>query len=396
MTRRLVELLLGGFDARQREVPGRGQTDPYAILVAEIMAQQTRIDTVAPYHRRFCARFPDIRALAAAELDDVLKLWEGLGYYARARNLHATARQIVKAHAGRIPDQVEVLRTLPGIGPYTAGAVASIAFGHPEPAVDGNARRVLSRLFDIAKPTASRLDAAARELLASAPEGAGAVNQAIMDLGHLVCIPRQPDCDRCPVADACRARRRGTVADRPARKASTPKPDRRSAAALVWRNGSLLVLQRPAGGLLGGLWDLPSVDGIGPDHKAPTARALERSLEQTLGVSIRVGEEARELQHVFSHFRLRLRIYSAKWKSGDPMCAGKWQWASADKLGQLAFPIYLRRLLTELPAPEGVRDPLLADTKDTRGSKARPPHGATPGAPSRRPLESIPASGPRH
>ena len=239
--------LLEWFDARRRDgVAWRGERDPYALLVAEVMAQQTRVETAAPYHRRFMDRFPDVRTLAEAEEDEVLGLWEGLGYYARARNLRRAARRVVSDYGGRIPRAVSELRTLPGVGPYTAGAVASVAFGLPEPAVDGNARRVLSRLGDLETASPSELDRAARTLLGEASDRPGDVNQALMDLGSAVCTPRRPRCEACPVSKGCLARRRGTVGQRPPLKRRARSPERVEAAAVVRRGRRVLVLRRPS------------------------------------------------------------------------------------------------------------------------------------------------------
>ena len=224
--------LLDWYRPRRRSVPGRNESDPYRIWVAEVMAQQTRISTVIPYYEAFVDRFPDVETLAASSLDEVLKAWEGLGYYGRARNLHRAAREVQARYGGRLPEEVGTLRSLPGIGAYTAGAIASIAFGRPEPAVDGNVRRVLARLFDLEQPSPRRLDELSRELIGKAGGRAGSLNQALMDLGSSVCTPRSPDCDVCPVEVDCLAFRRGTVALRPSRHKRAPLPHRDIAAAI--------------------------------------------------------------------------------------------------------------------------------------------------------------------
>ncbi len=346
--------LLAWFDARQRDdVAWRGERDPYAILVAEVMAQQTRVETAAPYHRRFMDRFPDVWTLAEAEEDDVLGLWEGLGYYARARNLRRAARRVVSEYGGRIPRAVSALRTLPGVGPYTAGAVASVAFGLPEPAVDGNARRVLSRLGDLETASPSELDRAARALIAAVPERPGDVNQALMDLGSAVCTPRGPTCGACPLSSRCLALRRGTIGERPPRKRRARSPERAEAAAIVRRDGRVLVLRRPSDGLLGGLWDFPSVALPAPTP-TPPAPALTRVLREGFGLDCRVGEEIRVLRHTFSHFRLRLTVHRARWRSGEVTSARQYRWVGRGEFGDLAFPAYLRRLIDEDVSPSSV------------------------------------------
>ena len=351
----MAAALLEWFDARQRDdIAWRGERDPYAILVAEVMAQQTRVATAAPYHRRFMHRFPDVRTLAAAEEDEVLGLWEGLGYYARARNLRRAARRVVAEFGGRIPRTVAELRTLPGVGPYTAGAVASVAFGLPEPAVDGNARRVLSRLGDLETASPSELDRAARTLLREASERPGDLNQALMDLGSAVCTPRRPGCGACPLSTRCLALRRGTIGQRPPRKRRARSPERVEAAAVVRRGGRVLVLRRPSEGLLGGLWDFPSVGLPSPTPPTSPAAALTSALREDFGLDCRVAGEIRVLRHTFSHFRLRLAVHWARWRSGEVSTRRQHRWVGPGEFGDLAFPAYLRRLIDEDVSPTDV------------------------------------------
>ncbi|MDX1395505.1 MAG: A/G-specific adenine glycosylase [Gemmatimonadota bacterium] len=339
-----AEGLLRWFDTRERDVPWRDERDPYRIWVAEVMAQQTRMETVGPYYRRFIERFPTPAALASASLDEVLKLWEGLGYYARARHLHSAAGEIVERHGGRLPESVEELRALSGIGPYTAGAVASIAFGIAEPAVDGNARRVLSRLFDLDDPAAAALADAARSLLAGAPSRPAAINQAIMDLGGAVCTPRDPLCPRCPIVASCLARARRTVALRPARKPRKPTPVRRAASAILWRGDEFLLVRRPPTGLLGGLWDLPGTEPVeAPDP--PDGRVLGEALSRRFGVQAQAGPAVATVRHAFSHFRLVLDVLLFEWEGGEPSWEHGSKWASPDLATELALPTYLRTVL---------------------------------------------------
>ena len=349
-------LLLDWFDARRRDdIAWRGERDPYAILVAEVMAQQTRAETAGPYHRRFMDRFPDVRSLAEAEEDEVLGLWEGLGYYARARNLRRAARRVVSEYGGRIPRAVSELRTLPGVGPYTAGAVASIAFGLPEPAVDGNARRVLSRLGDLETGSPSELDRAARTLLGAASRRPGDVNQALMDLGSAVCTPRNPSCEACPLSNRCLALRRGTVGQRPRTKTRASSPERVEAAAVVRRGAQVLVLRRPSDGLLGGLWDFPSVALSPPTPPAAAVAALTSTLRARFGIDCLVDGEIRVLRHTFSHFRLRLAVHGARWRSGHVAGERPHRWVGPGEFGDLAFPAYLRRLIDEVVSPRKAR-----------------------------------------
>ena len=251
--------LLDFYDVHGRDLPWRSSSDPYAILVSEIMAQQTRVETVIPYYRRWLDRFPTVEALALAPEDDVLKAWEGLGYYSRARNLHRAARVLRESHDGKLPDTASALRDLPGIGPYTAGAVASIAFSRAEPAVDGNVRRVYARLFDEPAPSPKQVTRWAADVVD--PRRPGDFNQSLMELGATVCTPRGPSCEVCPVATWCRARTAGTVELRPLpRQRAAVRREVRDVAVLV-RDAltpEVLMWRRPAKGLLAGLWEFPS------------------------------------------------------------------------------------------------------------------------------------------
>lgn len=248
--------LLEHFDREKRDLPWRGETDPYRVWVSEVMLQQTRVETVVPYYREWLERFPDVAALARADRSEVLRAWEGLGYYSRARNLHDAAGIVADRLGGAVPDTAEELRELPGVGEYTAGAVASIAFDRREPAVDGNARRVLSRLFDVERPTPARLRRIAADLVPDSRPGD--FNQAVMELGATVCSPASPVCATCPVEPVCLARDRGTVEER-------PRPRRRGAvpayeigvAVVVSADRRTLLVRRPEDGMLGGLWEFP-------------------------------------------------------------------------------------------------------------------------------------------
>lgn len=346
---RAAGLLLEWFRTRDRAVPGRNESDPYRIWIAEVMAQQTRISTVIPYYESFLELFPDVATLASASLDDVLKAWEGLGYYGRARNLHRAAGEVRARYGGRLPEDAAGLRTLPGIGAYTAGAIASIAFGGPEPAVDGNVRRVLSRLYDLAKPTAGRLEAIGRDLIAEAGGEAGLLNQALMDLGSSVCTPRAPACEACPVASECLALENGTVDLRPARRQRPPLPHRDVAAALVWRNRELLIARRPEDGLLGGLWEFPG--GKVESDETP-AEAARREVREELGVEVEILGSLEEIRHAYSHFRITLHLFHARWLEGDPVTPGSVvgspRWVLPDELPRYAFPAANQAVIRQL------------------------------------------------
>lgn len=285
---RVRAALLDHYDRHRRDLPWRRSRDPYAILVSEVMLQQTRVDTVSGYYERWMRRFPDVDALAGADEQDVLKAWEGLGYYRRARNLHAAARVVREQWGGDVPAGVDRLRSLPGVGEYTAGAVASIAFGHVAPAVDGNVRRVLSRWYDVAAPTASWLRDTAATLVD--PDRPGDWNQALMELGATVCTPRTPRCEVCPVSGACEALAAGTIADRPGPTARRrPRNAFLVLAVLRAPEGSVLVERRPDTGLLAGLWAFPEreLETVGGAH--PTPEQMREALVELYGASLADG-----------------------------------------------------------------------------------------------------------
>lgn len=344
--------LLGWFDGRSRDVPWRGSPDPYRIWVGEVMAQQTRIDTVREYFAPFLERFPSVEALADAELDDVLKAWEGMGYYARARRLHRAARVVTEELDGRLPDTAEGLRELPGVGPYTAGAVASMAFGRARPAVDGNTRRVLSRLFDLSDPDRRTLEERASDLLAASSRRPGALNQALMDLGGEICTPRDPACSECPLESACLARSRGTVEQRPAPRSRGPLPHHDIGVGVVWKGERVLVARRPPEGLLGGLWEFPG--GKLEEDESPE-EAIRRELREEMDVEVGVGARIERVEHAYSHFRITLHAHHARLLSGSPRAreATAWAWARPDELDDYAFPAANRRVIEALRAGPG-------------------------------------------
>ncbi len=282
------------FGRAARDLPWRRTRDPYRIWLSEVMLQQTRVDTVIPYYERFLARFPDARALAEAPLDDVLALWSGLGYYSRARSLHQAAKQLVDEHAGVFPSSAEALRALRGVGPYTAGAIASIAFDAREPLVDGNVGRVLSRAYGVsldARGTEAQKvfwETATRLVNAEADVPPSVLNQALMELGALVCSPTKPGCGVCPLAKLCVAHRDGLTEVLPVMSArAKPKPVA-MVAAVAWRGGRVLLAQRSAQGLFGGMWEPPLVEAA----SVAEARIALRGLRARRGGAAARGEGA--------------------------------------------------------------------------------------------------------
>jgi A/G-specific adenine glycosylase len=263
-------------------------------------------------------RFPDIPTLARASQDEVLSAWEGLGYYSRARSLHKTARLLVDANAGELPESVDALRKLPGIGPYTAAAIASIAFGLDVPALDGNIRRVLARVFNVDVPARSPegesilLQHAAENL---PPGQAGDYNQALMDLGAAICTPRNPRCSHCPVAALCQARILGIQEQRPVLERKPETPHYIVTAAVIHRDFRVLIAQRPAAGLLGGLWEFP---GGKQQEGEDLPECLKREISEELGVVVDVGEQVGVFRHAYSHFKVTLHAFHCRLVSGEP------------------------------------------------------------------------------
>ncbi len=362
------------FAKTQRTMPWRGSRDPYAIWVSEIMLQQTQVETVRPYFLRFMRSFPDVQALARAPLGRVLKAWEGLGYYSRARNLHRAARLVVKDLAGRLPDSAAALRKLPGIGPYTAGAIASIAFGQEEPALDGNVARVLCRVFCIRQnpkkaTTQRKLWGLAKELVTpgrtTRQVSAGIINQALMDLGAMVCVPRRPRCDVCPLgqpwclaptvpgtsgAALCVARQRGEQDRLPVRAKRKAVPHYDIAVGLIWRKGRVLIDRRKPEGLLGGLWEFPGGKRRwGESLKA----ALRREVREELVVGVRVGRPFMKVRHAYSHFRITIHVFECRLSAParpaiKALGCAAWRWARVSDLGRYAFPAANQKILAAM------------------------------------------------
>ncbi len=337
--------LLAWYDANRRDLPWRRTRDPYRIWVAETMLIQTQVETVIPYYDRFLGRFPDVHALASAHLDDVLKLWEGLGYYARARNLHDAARIVVEDHGGRLPADETSLGELPGIGPYTAAALLSIAFGQPSLAVDGNLRRVISRVYDLRHPTPARLRELGAPLLDR--ERPGDLNQGLMDLGSTLCTPRSPRCRECPLESVCLARARGTVEARPARRRARKRPHHDIAVGVVWRGEQILIAKRRPQGLLGGLWEFP---GGKPEPGESLEAAVVREVAEELGIEVTPGRKIASVDHAYSHFEITMHAFHCRYRSGTPRPLGcqEYAWVKPGELDRYAFPAANRRVLERL------------------------------------------------
>lgn len=343
--------LLDWYHEHKRSMPWRETDDPYRIWVAEIMLQQTRVDTVRDYYRRFLETFPTVEALAAADRDILLKHWEGLGFYARARHLHEAAQHVVEAHDGTVPDTRDAIQDLKGVGPYTAAAVLSIAYQEPHAVLDGNVTRVLSRVYAVDEDATTSMAQGHLRRLANDlldPDRPGDFNQAMMELGALVCTPSTPHCDRCPLAEVCRAHDAGREEDYPVTPESKSVPHHDIAVGLVFNDeGQLLIQRRPDEGLLGGLWEFPG--GKQEDGESMEA-ACRREVKEELGIDMENVEPFYTLSHAYSHFKITLHAFRCRLADGPPEAREDqpFRWVEIDELDEFAFPRANRRLIEEL------------------------------------------------
>jgi A/G-specific adenine glycosylase len=334
-------------------MPWRRTRDPYRIWISEVMLQQTRVDQAWAYYERFTEAFPTVEALAAAPLDDLLRQWEGLGYYARARNLHRAAREVVERFGSRVPDEYDAFRSLPGVGPYTAAAVLSIAFGKPYAVLDGNVARVLARVFRVDEDvkdarTRRLLQSLASELLA--PADPSAYNQALMEVGATICTPRAPSCPQCPLHAVCRARQAGIQEQYPITTSRPPIPHYDIAVGVVFNDaGEILIQRRPEDAMLGGLWEFP---GGKREPGESLEGACRRELREELQIEVAVERLICRISHAYSHFKITLYAYRCRLLSGIPITpeGTPLRWVTLDDLSGYAFPRANRRLIETLLA----------------------------------------------
>ena len=337
--KKIQRKLLAWYRLNARELPWRGLYDPYLIWISEVMLQQTQVDTVIPYFRRWISRFPDIQSVAYTSEDDVLKLWEGLGYYSRARNIKKSAEIIHYQLDGVIPNTTHELKKLPGIGDYIAGAIASIAFGLKEPALDANGVRVISRLFDfhgLVNKTRNK-NILKEYLRGMIPDGkAGDFNQAVMDLGAMVCRSVNPICKQCPIRKECIAFSKSTQMDLPVQRKRPAKPHLEVVAAILRKGNKVLIDKRSADGLLGGMWEFP---GGKIEHGEDHSTALKRELKEELGILVNTEELFGIYKHAYTHFTVTVYTYFVEIVNGDPKAleADKIEWVKIGAL--LDFPM---------------------------------------------------------
>ena len=339
--KQILSHLMTWYEGHGRSLPWRKSSDPYHVWLSEVMLQQTRVDTVIPYYLRFLSRFPDVKTLAEAPLEEVLKTWENLGYYRRAHNLHQAAGTIMARFGARIPETMDDLTALPGVGSYTAAAILSIAFGEAVAAVDGNIRRVICRLFAITD--APEAPAVQKRILADAQSlmptdgRAGSFNQALMDLGAVVCTPRAPHCDSCPIRCECLARAQGMEDVLPLKTKRRAIPQRQGVAGILKdHQGRVLIVQRPEQGLLASLWKFPG--GMIEADESPEA-GLKRTMKDELGICVKPEFPVAMIKHAYTHFRLTLHVWSCRHQNGTAKAlrCQKWKWVTPDRLASLPF-----------------------------------------------------------
>lgn len=334
-----VKELLSWYHRHRRDLPWRNTTDIYRIWVSEVMLQQTQVTTVIPYYHRFLRRFPDILSLSRAGEEEVLKLWEGIGYYNRCRNLHRAARMVESAFAGKIPRSPDRFRRLPGVGPYIEAAVMSIAVGLPLPAVDGNVLRVYTRLMGIdddirRSSTRKRITGElARIIPADAP---GDFNQAVMELGALICIPRSPRCLKCPLRRVCRARINGRTGDIPRRSPRAPVPEYSVSIAVILRGNKFFIQKRAPEGHLAGMWEFPG--GKAREGETPE-QALRREIREELDIDVDVIKKVAEVRHAYTHFKIDLHVFLCRSEAVEfrPLRHQPFKWITVRQIDQYPF-----------------------------------------------------------
>lgn len=340
MIRQIREKLLAWFDVHHRRLPWRDSANPYQVWVSEVMLQQTQVKTVIPYYERFLNCFPTLGTLAQADEQQVLKLWEGLGYYARIRNFHKASQIVMRSYQGKIPSDWESFRKLPGVGDYIASAVLSIAFDKAYAVVDGNVKRVLARLFQSDIPVNNSAsykhyaEIADNLLDKTCP---GRFNQTVMELGAIICTPKHPACEICPIKIFCLCHQNKTAPDYPERVKKTPTPEYHIAAGVVYHNDKMLITQRKPDGLLGGLWEFPG--GKVQDGES-AQEACQREFREETGLEVRIASYLTRVKHAYTHFKIVMDVFRCEYVSGRVTLntATDYRWITLEEIRQYPFP----------------------------------------------------------
>ena len=341
--------LVEWYKVVKRDLPWRKTQDPYKIWISEVMLQQTQVETVKGYYKRFLEAFPDVSALAKADEEKLMKLWEGLGYYSRARNLQRAARMLEESYGGKMPNDLKEIRKLPGIGPYTAGAILSIAYDLPVAAVDGNVIRVYSRLFKIEDPvdlneSKKLIDEIADKMIHE--KDPSSYNQSLMELGATICIPKNPRCLTCPVQGYCEAYAEGIQTELPKKRPKKAKKEIDLYAILLRKDDKFLIAKRPMDGLLSGLWSLPSAEILAEDKKtADPVLSCQNVLNESYGIQADLSDTLGTATHVFTHIRWSIKVLEFIWVSGDLPEYPETKWIHKDEIENHAFPTAYRKAL---------------------------------------------------
>ncbi len=341
--------ILNWYNHEKTSMPWRDEPDPYRIWLSEVMLQQTQIQTVIPYYLRWIKTLPTVRDAAESSEDVVLKLWEGLGYYARARNFRLACQTITENFDGIVPSDPIQFKQLKGVGDYITAAVQSIAFGHPLPVIDGNVRRITSRLLSLPHPPDQHygeiMDFLTRHIGDTQP---GDFNQAMMDLARDVCKPKVPLCTQCPVSCYCSAFSDQNVHRYPVKKEKKTRPHFRVAVGVIWKDSHILVSKRKSNGLLGGLWEFP---GGKIQNGESSPECIQRETLEELGIQVTVGDFIKTIQHAYTHFSISMDSYHCRFKTGEPKSIGcsDWKWIKRDELVSLAFPKANHKIFDNIP-----------------------------------------------
>jgi A/G-specific adenine glycosylase len=340
--------LIDWYENNHRKLPWRETSDPYYIWVSEVMLQQTRVDTVIPYFLNFMEKFPTVEALAQAQEEEVLKAWEGLGYYSRVRNLQRGAKVVMAQYGGQVPKDILEIKKIPGIGPYTAGAILSIAYGEAVPAVDGNVMRVFSRLFciedDISEgKTRTEMEKVGNMVVPE--ENPSFFNQGLMELGALICTPTSPKCIACPVYGQCCAARRGIQSELPIKKKKQAVKEVELEVALVWDDNKMLIMKRPGEGLLASLWAFPSAVR---EENWESGRSIMEVLKEEYGIRVKDIAYTFDSQHVFTHLKWKMKVYDCKLVSKVALEYPQVQWVALDEIGNYAIPTAFMKVLRKI------------------------------------------------